>query len=114
MESTIKQADRLKKSFIISVWAFFWGDPHITTLDAKTYTFNGHGEYVMLIAVSGSDSVEIQARTGLALDKDNKTINATVFTAFVVKNQLNNTVQAELNVDGSRDSEFFNFNFHHY
>ena len=57
----------------------------------------------MLEASSGNETVEIQARTGLALDADNKTINATVFTAFVVKNQLNNTVQAELNVEGSRD-----------
>lgn len=24
------------------------GDPHITTLDDLTYTFNGHGEFIMI------------------------------------------------------------------
>ena len=25
--------------------AWFWGDPHITTLDGDVFTFNGWGEY---------------------------------------------------------------------
>ena len=37
------------------------GDPHITTLDSKSYTFNGKGEYILLQA----DSIDfsLQART---------------------------------------------------
>lgn len=81
-----------------------YGDPHITTLDSKSYTFNGLGEYVLSKGSSGSDMFNIQARTGMALDKNNQTINATVFTAFSAQNEKNDTFQVELNVDGSRDS----------
>ena len=31
---------------ILQAWG--WGDPHITTLDERSYTFNGWGEYVLL------------------------------------------------------------------
>ncbi|XP_019858254.1 PREDICTED: mucin-like protein [Amphimedon queenslandica] len=39
---------------------WFWGDPHINTLDGATYTFNGLGEYVLLRTINAD--FEIQAR----------------------------------------------------
>ncbi|XP_022104835.1 protein mesh-like isoform X2 [Acanthaster planci] len=36
------------------VMAISTGDPHLTTLDGKKYTFNGVGEYTMLEACNGS------------------------------------------------------------
>ena len=64
-------------SSILSI-AWFWGDPHINTLDGRQYTFNGLGEYVLL----RPDSVdfEIQARTKLAAPDT----NATVFSAIAL------------------------------
>ena len=54
------------------------GDPHITTIDGRTYTFNGLGEYVLLR--ENASSFEFQARTELAPNS-----NATVFSAFAIK-----------------------------
>lgn len=60
-----------------------FGDPHVTTLDNRTYTFNGLGEYVLL-RVPGGD-FEIQARTGKAIfEETGQETNATIYTAFAV------------------------------
>jgi len=60
--------------------AWFWGDPHITTLDGLTYTFNGVGEYVLLRSM-GEERVEFQGRTAVVPQS-----NATVFSAFAIRN----------------------------
>ena len=65
--------------------AWGWGDPHITTLDGRRYTFNGWGEYVMLRTNIGD--FEFQGRTQLAANS-----NATIFSAFVIR-EGNDTVQ---------------------
>ena len=62
---------------------WFFGDPHIRTLDGLEYTFNGLGEY-MLIATDGNDFT-LQGRTLRALDGDNKAMQATVFSAFAAR-----------------------------
>jgi len=59
--------------------AWLWGDPHFTTLDDFTYTFNGLGEYVLLRAMG---EVELQGRTALA-----DSSNATVFSAFAIQHE---------------------------
>ena len=50
---------------INKVWLFplgpWFGDPHITTTDGFTYTFNGEGEY--LFTRIGDNDTVIQART---------------------------------------------------
>ena len=43
---------------ILSFPAWFFGDPHIVTLDGFFYTFNGIGEYVFI----QSDILDIQIR----------------------------------------------------
>jgi len=62
--------------------AWFWGDPHFTTLDGYAYTFNGIGEYVLVRAME--DDIEFQARTKLVENS-----NATAFSAFAISH--NNT-----------------------
>ena len=59
----------------------FWGDPHFTTLDNFTYTFNGIGEYVLLRA-EGEVNIEFQGRTALVPSS-----NATVFSAFAIQHE---------------------------
>ena len=43
-------------SGMISAW--MRGDPHFTTMDGLTYTFNGRGEFVLL----KTENVELQVR----------------------------------------------------
>ena len=69
----------------IAITAWGWGDPHITTLDGRRYTFNGRGEYVLLRTTSSN--FEFQGRTTLAADS-----NATIFSAFVMR-EGDNTVE---------------------
>ena len=47
-------------SSLLFVVAWLRGDPHFTTVDGKTYTFNGHGEYVLV--KTRNPDVEIQVR----------------------------------------------------
>ena len=55
--------------------AWFWGDPHITTLDGKQYTFNGWGEFITMKTVN--DTFVLMGRT-----KPANGSSATVFSAF--------------------------------
>ena len=54
------------------------GDPHFTTLDGITYTFNGRGEYTLVKALHTGFSV--QGRT----QPVSNTSNATQFSAFAM------------------------------
>ncbi|XP_063193914.1 mucin-4 isoform X1 [Chroicocephalus ridibundus] len=57
-----------------------FGDPHITTLDGLTYTFNGLGDFVLLLASGAQTSFVLHGRTaqtGMA--------QATNFVAFAAQ-----------------------------
>ena len=66
-------------SAYVFITAWGWGDPHITTLDDKVYTFNGLGEYTLLqlTAASGNGTFTLQGRTELVINS-----TATQFSAF--------------------------------
>ncbi|KAK3578360.1 hypothetical protein CHS0354_039073 [Potamilus streckersoni] len=74
-----------------------WGDPHIQTLDGRTYTFNGYGEYTLLNLDSDNTSFIIQARTSRAEKADGKVSDASIFSAFSAKDDRGAQVQVELN-----------------
>ena len=57
----------------------------MTTLDGRTYTFNGLGEYVLLR--ESINDFEFQGRTEVAPNSD-----ATIFSAFAIKDG-NDTVE---------------------
>ncbi|XP_060570002.1 uncharacterized protein LOC132728362, partial [Ruditapes philippinarum] len=75
----------------------FWGDPHFITLDRKNFTFNGLGEYTLLHVDTDNFTLDIQARTERALQKNGKLSDATVFSAFAVKESSNASLHVELN-----------------
>ncbi|NXI71209.1 MUC4 protein, partial [Anseranas semipalmata] len=57
-----------------------FGDPHITTLDGLTYTFNGLGDFVLLLASDARTSFVLQGRTA-----QTGTAQATNFVAFAAQ-----------------------------
>ncbi|XP_071948055.1 uncharacterized protein [Antedon mediterranea] len=60
--------------------SFFWGDPHLSTMDGYTYTFNGKGEYVCSALDNGQFSL-----LGRMSDPLNGPLKATIFSAFAAK-----------------------------
>ena len=77
--------------YIICTVGFNYGDPHITTLDGRSYTFNGLGEYIMT-RITGQ--FELQART--ILTPGNTTnITATIFSAVAMGSHGNNSILKE-------------------
>lgn len=72
------------------------GDPHITTIDGRGYTMNGHAEYIL--AKSVKNDLQIQARTERAVTEQGALSDATIFSAFALQ-VTGAWVQAELNRD---------------
>ncbi|KAF2976181.1 hypothetical protein EK904_010212, partial [Melospiza melodia maxima] len=74
-----------------------FGDPHITTLDGLTYTFNGLGDFVLLLASDAQTSFVLHGRTaqtGMA--------QATNFVAFAAQYISKTTTTVEWTL-GSQD-----------
>nr|XP_026647819.1 mucin-4 isoform X1 [Zonotrichia albicollis] len=74
-----------------------FGDPHITTLDGLTYTFNGLGDFVLLLASDARTSFVLHGRTaqtGMA--------HATNFVAFAAQYISKTTTTVEWTL-GSQD-----------
>ena len=78
--------------------AWFYGDPHIRTIDGFQYTFNGLGEYTLVETTLGN--FVLQGRTALALDATGTTTKATVFSAFAAKEVDSDTVHVEMTATG--------------
>ncbi|XP_076197250.1 mucin-4 isoform X3 [Aptenodytes patagonicus] len=74
-----------------------FGDPHITTLDGLTYTFNGLGDFVLLLASDAQTSFVLHGRTART-----GTAQATNFVAFAAQyiSATTTTVQWTLGSQG--------------
>lgn len=75
------------------------GDPHFVTLDGFRYTFNGHGEFVLLQTTDGSEFV-VQGRMVSPAGNSSEPVKATVFSAIVAKQRNSDTVQFQLSRRG--------------
>ncbi|PAA81659.1 hypothetical protein BOX15_Mlig018549g2 [Macrostomum lignano] len=93
-------------------WGFNRGDPHISTIDGITYSFNGLCEYYMIRNSSQSaPMLELQARTGLAKSLNpNVTASATVFIGFALKAGSNNCSISVLLNTSSNDLDVYKDN----
>ena len=77
---------------VVSGW--FYGDPHIRTLDGFQYTFNGLGEYTLIETTHGNFT--LQGRTAKARDANGTETDATVFSAFAAEDVDSDTVHVEM------------------
>ncbi|XP_059150382.1 mucin-like protein [Physella acuta] len=73
------------------------GDPHIVTLDNRTYTMNAWGEFVMMNVES--QLFQFQARTARLKLNNGTFSNGTVFTGFAAREKNISHFQAELSSD---------------
>ena len=72
-----------------------WGDPHIQTLDGKSYTFNGIGEYTLI--ESNDNFFTLQGRTKRPyIMNTTELAKGTVYTAFALSKNDSETVQITL------------------
>lgn len=84
-----------------------YGDPHIVTLDGHKYTFNGKGEYILI--VTEDDSFTLQGRMEEASTVNSTLARASVFTALVARQSDSSTVEFRLGdslylvIDGVED-----------
>ncbi|XP_010181649.1 PREDICTED: mucin-4-like, partial [Mesitornis unicolor] len=75
-----------------------FGDPHITTLDGLTYTFNGLGDFVLLQASNAQTSFMLQGRTA-----QTGTAQATNFVAFAAQYISTTTTTVEWTLGSKGD-----------
>ncbi|NXW91425.1 MUC4 protein, partial [Alopecoenas beccarii] len=75
-----------------------FGDPHITTLDGLTYTFNGLGDFVLLLASDAQTSFVLQGRTA-----QTGTAQATNFVAFAAQYVSTTTATVEWTLGSQGD-----------
>ncbi|KAL3836533.1 hypothetical protein ACJMK2_021957, partial [Sinanodonta woodiana] len=79
--------------------ALSWGDPHIETLDAKQYTFNGWGEFTLLSVTTENTSFILQGRTDKATTNAGMAVEATSFTAFAARYNNESSIHVEMNAE---------------
>ncbi|XP_035658101.1 sushi domain-containing protein 2-like [Branchiostoma floridae] len=70
-----------------------FGDPHFITLDGLGYTFNGHGEFVLLTVNDGEFLAQARMEQ---LISDGSAVDATIITALAMKENSSETVQVQL------------------
>ena len=80
---------------------WFFGDPHIRTLDGLEYSFNGLGEYTLIETTDSNFT--LQGRTSRALDSNRKEMQATVFSAFAAQDADSDRFHVQMN--SNRDGE---------
>ena len=75
--------------FLFQAW--FFGDPHVSTLDGQQYTFNGLGDYVLIRTID--NSLHLHGRTNRPLTPGGELTSATVFSGFALKTDTSDAAQ---------------------
>ncbi|XP_064385443.1 uncharacterized protein LOC135334236 isoform X4 [Halichondria panicea] len=90
-------------SYTPSEFAWFWGDPHFTTLDGAGYTFNGWGEYSLLEINTSDVQFLLQGRTNPVNNS-----KATQLVAFAMEASPNSPVEIRLDTATDKFVVLFN------
>ncbi|XP_075901129.1 sushi domain-containing protein 2 [Nelusetta ayraudi] len=73
--------------------AVVFGDPHFITFDGMQYSFNGKGEYTLVM--SAKENLTIQGRTA-PVNSSNMTLNATKLTSTVMQEKQSDVIEVRL------------------
>ena len=76
-----------------------FGDPHLVSLDGYKYTFNGHGEFILVQSLDKYLNIQVRmTEAAINNDDSNQTLagTGTVVSAVVAKHNESDTVQFEL------------------
>ena len=87
-----------------------FGDPHLVTLDGHRYTFNGHGEFVLIETTD--NSFTLQGRM-IAYNTSSPS-SGTLFSAIVAREEGSSTVmiaQTRRGIDAYVDGSIINLEF---
>ncbi|XP_022099124.1 mucin-4-like isoform X5 [Acanthaster planci] len=83
---------------------WFFGDPHLRTLDGMEYTFNGLGEYTVALFENdaGQRYFELQGRTQRAFNSQTQQLSlATFFAAFAAEADGDARIEVKVNSEGT-------------
>ncbi|KAK7492745.1 hypothetical protein BaRGS_00016050, partial [Batillaria attramentaria] len=83
--------------FIVIIIAIGRGDPHINTLDGKTFPFNAIGEFTLIKIDLPAQKFDLQARTCQARSSSGDPVAASIFCGFVARGNGSEKFQVELN-----------------
>ena len=81
----------MNENIQIVLIGFLFRHPHVTTLDQRTYTFNGLGEFWLIRTMNDMNgtnaALSVQCRTEIArnLANANLTSRATIFSGFAMR-----------------------------
>ncbi|GCC18022.1 hypothetical protein chiPu_0017766, partial [Chiloscyllium punctatum] len=78
---------------------FFFGDPHVVTLDSVKYTFNGLGEFIVLNVIDDNGALTFTLHGRTLRAGVNRTSQATSFVALAARGPSGTKVQWNLNDD---------------
>ena len=73
--------------------AIMWGDPHMVTFDGLRYTFNGRGEFELV--VTSDSTFSVQGRMNRVPNAGGRPTNGTFFSALAARQIDSDTVQLE-------------------
>nr|XP_054758707.1 uncharacterized protein LOC129264789 isoform X1 [Lytechinus pictus] len=97
LQYTERRPSQLCNHYVPPNLALGNGDPHIITLDMKKYTFNGHGEFILLKTLD--ESFVLHTRTTPLQD-----VNATVFIAVAAQCNDSDVIHVEINEERVMDA----------
>ena len=74
-----------------------FGDPHLVTLDGHKYTFNGHGEFILLQSLDETLTIQVRMIEPITTYSNQTLVGVgTVISAIVVKHVDSDAVQFEI------------------
>ena len=74
-----------------------FGDPHLVTLDGYKYTFNGHGEFILLQSLDETLTIQVRMIEPITTYSNQTVVGVgTVISAIVVKHVDSDAVQFEI------------------